>query len=296
MADGRMIERLLGFWRWWWNQITPKKQAVAVWQGGRLSRSGDGALLLRLPEQKIWRRQFDMPRSAKPFLRQIFQNEMDRRTPWRADQVYYHLAAERSGEALSVTLSLLPKQAAEPALVELARQNLVADRLELGTDGPIVALSDGQPVNLGDVQRWPRMALAAALSLAVLSLIGQSLGQLVLEMRLDAVRSQAAATRALAAENVKTLRRLHFPTLRRQEVAPQLALLNGLSQALPDDSWAEEVDVQNGQVDLIGISADPAKLIGLLQNGGFAGAEFKGPTTRAETGGQRFHVSTHAAP
>jgi len=289
---------LLSLWTWWWREIeglSPKKQAVATWQNGRISLAGEtgGSLLLRLPEQKIWQRQFTMPRSAKPFLRQIFQNEMDRRTPWRADQVYFHLGAERQNDELAVTLSLLPKAAVEPALAELARKNLAADRLELKQGGPAVALADGQPVAIEAEGRARRRLVAIIVGAALLSLIGQNLTQLILDQRLDQVRSQAAATRSLAAENAKLARRQHFPSLRRQEVAPQLARLEALSRALPDDSWVEEISLKDGQVELTGISADPARLLGLLQANGFKDAEFKGPTIKAENG-QIFHVSAHA--
>jgi general secretion pathway protein L len=199
---------------------------------------------------------------------------------------------------LTVTLTLLPKTAVKPALQQLAGVGLFADRLELSEKpdpsraGPVVALDDGRPVSGGGAfPLWPAYGLAGLALLALLSLAGLALWQGALEAQLRSARQQAHVTRALAADIAAIRRRQHFPLLKRQDVMPAIAALDALSHALPDDSWAEEVDMAGGRIEVIGVSADAARLLSLLDQGGFTAAEFRAPVTPAEGGGQKYHLA-----
>jgi general secretion pathway protein L len=313
---------IASLWRWWRREMlalvperwrSRREDCLALWRPGEVAlwrRAGGFAtpaeepvadrLVVRLAEQKIWRRQFTLPKSARPFLRQILHNEMDRRTPWRADQVFYDVSAVAHGTALAVTLSLVPKKAVEPAVAELKARGLAADRIELceGADpaatGAVLALADGAPV-IAAGGLWPQRALAALLAAAILSLLGQAAWLTYAEARLAAARQEAAATKRLAAEVALLSRHQHFPTLRRRETPTSLAALDRLARALPDDSWAEEVQFDGGGISVAGVSADPARLLALLQAQGFQSAEFRAPVTRAEGGGQRFQIKARLA-
>lgn len=318
-----IAQRLQQFWHWWLGELTgliparwrPSQETMlALWRPDRLElwRRSDGEtivwrqeridlpLTLRLPESRIWRRSFSLPRSAQPFLRQIFGNEMDRRTPWRADQVYFHLDSARDPEdrsKLKVSLALIPRKALEPALAELARRGWRADRVELcdATDpsetGPLVALQDGRPVSDGAPSHpWAQKLVLGLGALAIISLVGQSLWLAALSAQLQSLRSDVATTRKLANEVTSLERRSHFPRQRQSENASPLALLDAVSHALPDDSWAQEVTLGQGQIEITGRSQDAAKLLALLEQQGFAHAEFRAPVTPAEGGGQKFQL------
>ena len=298
---------LAGLWNWWWREISAmlperlrprQEEQLALWRPGQVAlwrRGPDGALpvkqpsqplVLRLPGHKIWRRHFTLPRKAQPFLRQIFDNEMERRTPWRAEQIYYDLAAERHPEdraSLDVTLTVLPRKSVEPALAAMSAQGLPVDRVELSEDddpalpGPVVAVADGKPVaSAGGGGRRPALILGSLAGLALVSLVVQGIWQAAIEAELRGLRQQSADIRSLAADVAKLQRRQHFPSLRQREAGSVLAVLNGLARALPDDSWAEEVDIADGQVSVTGNSADSSRLLALLQTQGFAAAEFRG--------------------
>lgn len=325
-----MITRLVAAWHWWSDEILgllpgpwrPRQdQLIALWDGDRLAlwrRSGrqatllgpaaaiSGPLTLRLPGFSIWRRRLTLPRQALPFLRQILQNEMDRRTPWRADQVYFHATSEpdRSDRAsLSVTIAVLPKQALEPALAALALQGWQADRVELcDTDdpalaGPVIALADGQPIGArSDGRRWPAAVVLGSTLLALISLVGQTAAMAVLESEASAVGREARSTRTLATDLDRLRRRAHFPSQVKQETLPMIALLDRVSRALPDDSWAQEIDIGGGRIEVIGVSQDAARLLALVEGENFTSAEFRAPITPAEGGGQKFHLKADLPP
>ncbi len=263
---------------------------------------GAAPLLLRLVGQRPWRRQFRLPLAAQPYLSEIFSNEMDSRTPWRAEQIYFHLDAGRDpSDALQlvVTLVALPRVALEPVLRHLADLDLRADRLELSDSvdpaaiGPMVALGDGKMLAAGTAtpSLRPAAMIASLVLLALLSLAAQGVWQQALERKLANARQTANQTLALAGEIEATRRRQNFPLYRKQESIPAAAVLNALAHALPDDSWAEQIDLANDGIEVIGISTDAARLLSLLDQGGFVGAEFRAPVVPQEQGGEKFHLA-----
>jgi general secretion pathway protein L len=321
---GRLVAKLVSVWHWWSDEILgllPRQwrpgqdQVIALWRSDRLElwqRSGKAAiplgpaapitepLILRLPGHSLWRRRLTLPRQALPFLRQILQNEMDRRTPWRADQVYFHASGERDPTdraSLAVTLTVLPKQALEPALAGLALRGWHADRVELSDNddpalaGPIIALGDGQPLGVRPVgRRWPALVAGGLTLAALLSLLGQNAALALLESRVSAATAEARSTRALATELDRLRRHAHFPSQIRAETEPMIALLDRISRALPDDSWAQEIDIGGEKIEVMGISQDAARLLALVERENFTAAEFRAPITPAEGGGQKFYL------
>jgi general secretion pathway protein L len=283
--------RMIGLWLWWYGQM-----AALLPQRWR-TKQPDSLHTLRLPDRRPWRRHFSLPRAAAPFLRQILRNEMDRRTPWQADQVYFTAAAEKSQEAgqLAITLTVLPRRWAEPALAALAARGLQADRIQLEEAGPTLSLADGEPLaEIGNGKK-PALILAAVAAVALLSLIVQAVWVEILDLRLAGARHEAAAARSLANEADALRRRQHFPSFQRDATPSAIAILNRVSRALPDDSWVDEAEIKDRQITLGGISAEPAKLLALLQGAGLSGVEFAAPVTPAQGGGQRFQIRARIA-
>ena len=74
---------------------------------------------------------------------------------------------------------------------------------------------------------------------------------------------------------------------------PAVLALDKLSQALPDDTWLTEMQVNNeGQIRITGISQNVADLVPQIEAAAiFSDAIFFSPTTRLQAGeGDRFHL------
>jgi general secretion pathway protein L len=318
-----MIAKIDLVWRWWcaemllllplaWRQWGD--QWVALWRpDGTMffRRRGSqaevatpppgAALILRLPDQRIWRRQIVLPRNAARFLHQILHNEMERRTPWRADQVYFDAAVppeQNLPDQMAVTLSLLPRERVAAALADLSSQGWTVDRIELldGADaalsGPQVAIEDGRRIGAqGPV--WPGRLVAALLCAALLSIAGQLVLQAVTAEQLASVREQSASIRHLASDIAAMKRRQHYPALRREESQTAIAILDRLARALPDDAWAEQIELAPDGITVGGVAGEPARLLASLQAQGFTDAQFRAPITPAEKGGQKFLLHAH---
>jgi general secretion pathway protein L len=292
---------MIALWRWWYGQMAallPGKReeagrSLAVWRGDRLILDESGEpFTLRLAERQPWRRHFTLPHAARPFLRQILRNEMDRRTPWPADQVYFTAQPGKSAEAgqMAVTLTVLPRRWADPALDAMMVKGLRVERIQLEENGPALSIADGEPVADSGSARRPALILAGVMALALLSLLGQAGTALFLDARLAQARHEAAAARSLAGEIDALRRRQHFPSVRRDELPSAIAVLNRVARTLPDGSWLDELDLKERKLVLGGVSAEPAKLLPLLQGAGFGAVQFAAPVVPAEGGGQHFQI------
>jgi general secretion pathway protein L len=257
-------------------------------------------LILRLADAKPWRRSFELPRGARRFLRQIVTGEMDRRTPWRADQVYFDVGPDPAPAAdgkISVSLTVLPLTSAAPALEAMTRLGLEPVALELvaGGDparrGPIVPLSVTAGRSLARGGRAVS-ALAVVLAAALLSVAAQAAWLGFVDARLAQARQDVRTVRSLAADITRLRRQQDFPHVRRQESPASLTVLNALAQGLPDDSWAEQITLGGGKLTMIGHSADATRLLSLIGTAGpFADPRFDAPVTAAAKGGQNFALS-----
>jgi len=318
-----MKERVAAALHWWREElstllpwISRADPVIALWRSERIEfwqRSAAGAaavdparlppgapLILRLADAKPWRRSFDLPRSGRRFLRQIITGEMDRRTPWRADQVYFHVEPDPAPAAdgkISVSLTVLPLTSAAPALEAMTRLGLEPVGLELVDGGDPVRRGPIVPLSVSAGRRLARggratSALAVLLAVALLSVAGQAAYLGFVEARLAQARQDVRTVRSLAAEITRLRRRQDFPHVRRQESPTSLTVLNALAQGLPDDSWAEQVTLGGGKLSLIGHSADATRLLPLIGAvGPFADPRFDAPVTAAAKGGQNFVLS-----
>ena len=82
-------------------------------------RKRDGVLALWLGESQFLSKQIDLPLAAAENLRQVLSFEMDRHTPFKADQVYFDFRIVRrdvQGNRLTVNLVAAPRNAVDGSL------------------------------------------------------------------------------------------------------------------------------------------------------------------------------------
>ncbi|NCA70797.1 MAG: fimbrial assembly protein, partial [Sphingobacteriia bacterium] len=72
-----------------------------------------------------------------------------------------------------------------------------------------------------------------------------------------------------------------------------LLMLRDLTDLLPDDTWLQTLDYNNGELELRGESAQATALIGMLEQApGFEQVSFRSPVTQVpQTGKERFNIS-----
>jgi general secretion pathway protein L len=233
---------------------------------------------LLLDPAQVLRPQLLVPAGAEPRLREMMAHEIDRQTPFALEQVAYEprvLARDAATRQLRVELVVLP----------LARLQALLERLgplAAGLAGIDVLGADGVPLGVNLLPQSARIARsdrARALNLAlgfgtaaivlaslVLTLGNREDAHAAWQERVDAAQKQAHEARVLRSELRSSVRAANFLAKQRARQPTQLEVLADLTRRLPDDTWLEKVEINNGNVVLIGQSDHASALVGLLQD------------------------------
>ncbi len=232
---------------------------------------------LLLPGGQVLRRQIPLPAAATERLREVVAHELDRQTPFRADQVAYDcrvLSVDAASKIAQVELLVLPKDKLEAALAPLgalsARLSGVdardAESRPLGCN--LLPPERRQPIDRR--QLWMTLGLAAIALVALLFALNQTLDNrhnavVHLEAEVAARHAQARLVGALAKQLEEASGGANFLVQARAAKPPMLAVLADVSARIPDNTWLERFSEQEGQIYLTGLSSDAAGLVAKLQ-------------------------------
>jgi general secretion pathway protein L len=263
--------------------------------------------VLCIPPERVLQRNLTLPVAAEENLRQVLAFEMDRQTPFKADQIYFDsrvTGRDASGRNLLVELVLLPRPQLDQELATLPPGATALDGVDAWRGEPGGAR---RQINLLPQERRARrrdMRLPLNLGLAALAII-----LLVVNMD-ESLANRAAAVEAMRAEvdkantdarQVAALRKTlsdsiagaNFLSDKKRNSPLTDALLDDLTRRLPEDTYLERLQVENGQVQLQGQAKEAAKLIALLSTSSCLGdPRLQGqiqPDPR--TGKERFQIT-----
>jgi len=255
-------------------------------------------------------RSLDFPRQAVDFLDGMIRTQIDRLTPWTADDVVFGWSPPSAipNERVQLTLAATSKQEIQP-LVQLATGVAAAsiagyaEHPAAGGAPEKIKVFD-QPLRgavgwSADVPRILRVVLlsaglAAAASLMVAAYIGSALDSEQQQLT-HRISQRRAALRLNPGAGGSALGLL---AKRKQTTASSVVVLEALSQALPDSTYVTELRIEGDKVQVVGMTQDAPSLIRLLEKSPqFARATFFAPTTRAQNDpGERFHIEAHITP
>jgi general secretion pathway protein L len=262
------------------------------------------AVIFALPAERVLRRQLTLPAAAEENLRQVLGFELDRQTPFKADQVYYDARVavrDPATRQIVVDLTLAPRGSVDAGLAQLEAAGVPLDGLD--------ALIDGRPLgfNLLPAQRraprrklWLHIALAlGAVALGLLFLVmGQSVTNR--EAALERLRAETESSQT-EARSVAELRRLlkdaidgaNFLAERKRDRPANIDVLLDTTQRLPNDTWLQRFSINGEQVQLQGQSREAAGLITVLQKSPYLeGPALQGAITPdARTGKEQFLIA-----
>lgn len=260
-----------------------------------------------IPPGRVLSRLLSLPAAAEENLRQVLAFEMDRQTPFKADQVYFDsrvLGHDASGRSARVELVLIPREQLDQELGVLPGGATELDGVDTWRDGRGAAR---RQVNLLPPERRARrrnlrLPLNAGLAALALVLLFVNM-DLSLANRAAAVELMRAEVEqaADAARQVSTLRQTlvdsiagaNFLTERKRKGPLMVGLINDLTTRIPLDTYLERLQIESDQVQLQGQAEEASKLIALLGaspclgNPGFQGQV----QPDARTGKDRFQIN-----
>jgi general secretion pathway protein L len=280
----------------------------------RRARRRTSRITLRLAPGMGLRKALDLPLAAENDLDQLLRFEMDRLTPFRAeDVVFARRVLERDPERqrMRVELQVAPRAVVEQALAVAADCRVRPSRVELARlalPGADSEPDTGPALNLlpAESETAPPSRLNRWLALLALALLAAALAIPLQQQRLSAadLERQVAVAKAAAQQSVQLRDRLdqldanvRFLSDEKRRVPMLTHVLAELTRVIPDQAYVEQLDVRDGELNLRGLATTPSDLIALLdQSPLFEKPEFRSPVTQdARLGLERFQLSAKVA-
>jgi general secretion pathway protein L len=293
MSDGGLRTRL---------QVGPE-------QAAELERSlarGDDTRprwLLLAPGQ-VLRRRLTLPLAAAPRLRELLSHEVDRQTPFRADQVAFDsrvLERDAATGRLEVELVVVALASLDSAVSRIGPLGGSLSGVDVETDTRPLGVNLLPPARRSqnhDRMRWLHLGLVAVIVGGAWFTLWQSLEnrrEAVAELRVQVEQRQLEARRVAALRDQLDAASggASFLASIRQSRPRALEVIDDISRRLPDGTWLERLTINQGRVVLQGLSNEASGTIAWLQESpylrepAFSGAVQPDP----RSGAQRFTLT-----
>jgi len=258
-------------------------------------------VILRLPRTDVLEKTVDLPLAAQSELDQVLEFEMDRQTPFNAEELYWdHRVAsiDRQHGRVTVRLAMVLRRDVDPFLAMLKRVGIVPSRVEaLGdlTATPLISLEGGRSHQQPRRLVWVTAIACALLALAAAAtpFVRQSLALASLDGEIAAARSAAADAEKLRQEIDQLAGNAAFIAGERSKAARPLDVLAAVTRLLPDDTYLTGLELRQKKLTLTGRSAAAAPLISALAaDPFFHNPVFPAPVTRLESAqGEVFSIT-----
>ena len=266
----------------------------------------NGVVTLELKEVVV--RRIQVPAPAREFLPGIVRNQIDRLSPWRANETVYGFDSALNRDdpgTLDVCILMQSRAVIDAARDQVATTGVVVNRI-VASDPPLVGpialwsqLSQASEASL----RRARWLLGAAIAGMLLLSLGVSAWALhsaaSLQEQVDAARARERQVQAaLTPQAVRSLPPAQRAWVLKQTSPAAVLVLEALSRALPDQAYLTELALENGVVRLTGFANDaPSLLVPLERSGFFGDVHFFAQTTRNTEGAQFvFHIQARVEP
>lgn len=246
-------------------------------------------------------RDVTLPLAAEGQEARVLGYEMDRLTPFRAEDLFWDwepLRRDKAQGRLHLRLWLLPRAPLQPVLETLAPIGLAPDLLEAAGSGGVARLIRLRRPT-ASARRGARVAAGACAVLAAAAVavpfVRQSLDAAAVERRIAALRAPVAEVAALRRREAAGG---DVAVAERQRLGDAIAVLVAVTRALPDDTYLTEFSLRARRLRLAGQSGAAAALIKLLGSAPhLRNPAFAAPVTRSDTGrGDVFAIEAELAP
>ena len=284
---------------------------------GVLERAGETRARARLclSRDEALVRRVSMPAATEENLAQVIGFEMDRLTPFRAEEVYFDqrvLSRDPAAGQVEVQLAVARRDLVDARVARLRDLGVsvqgVAVRGDSGHGAGVLDLlpSAQRGERESANERFAKRALAAlvAVLLAVaLVLPAWQKRESIIAMHptITKAKQEAEATDALARTLERQVADYNFVQGKRHG-APALAYLEDVSRLLPDNTWVQQFELRvagkSREVQITGETTSSSKLIEILEQSTLLqNAAPRGTVTRgAQPGTERFMIAAEARP
>ena len=271
--------------------------------GGALTAGRSLRLFLKIPPNLLLQRDCNLPLAAEADLARVLVYEMDRITPFSADDLFWTwrlLRRDRAHERLLLRVFLVHKAMLLPLLNQLREARLSPDLLVAQSDGgewQFVPLQH-HAASQGQRRRWSRLAfgICAVLLVAVVAtpLVQNSRAIAAANARIDGLRPAIGKVEALRQRLAVDTDSSNILAAEFAKAGDPLQAIAALTDIIPDDAWLATLTLRQRVLIFSGQSNRAARLISALSaDPGFRNPSFVTPVTRADsTGAELFTIRT----
>lgn len=245
---------------------------------------------LVLPEAMILRKTLSMPLATEGGLRQALAFEMDRHTPFKANDIHFDyriVGRDKDKGVLTLDLAVVPQAQMDAQVESLSLRGLAPSGVDVELDGKPAGMNL-LPLEARHRVSNRRTRMNALLAVVVLLLLAVVMAQSLWlrQAQIDNVQASIEEVRieARRVQNIRTQiedasEAAGFMQTRRAGNRPTLKVIAEVTRILPDDTYLDRMRVWDGNVQIQGKSDNAQQLIELVNLSPlFEGAGFRGST------------------
>ncbi len=282
----------------------------ALARGGRRAGDAGARVIVALTSAQVLRKTLTYPAAVQENLAQVLGYELDRHTPFKADELYYDavvVARDAARSEIRVELVAALKSVVDQLRRQAAAWGCTVVAVTPGEPQAGMALTAAPRINLlpeserversawRSWQTWVPIGLAGALALAaiIVPLVQKRDAAIELLHASEQARVQAAASDALRQQLERSIDDYNFVLARKYAFPSALQLLQDVTRLLPDDTWLTVLEMKSvpkgkephREIMLKGESGNAGRLVSLLEDSNlFEQAAPRSPTTKIQPG------------
>ena len=262
---------------------------------------------LVLQSSRFLFRPLELPKRAAEYLEGIVRSQIDRLTPWTANEAVFSWTppTDAPNDRINLMIAATARSMIAPYLSAISSLNaasivVTTTQLNPHAETPPIRFPEQRTRSAVNVRRIRMILMAtfllsglsAAAAIGISAIASDNLSAEQQEL-LRKISARKAAMRNLSEGSV-----LQALEKRKQTTPSSVIALEALSALLPDDTYVTEFRIDGEKLQIVGMTSDAPSLIGLIeQSPHFAHATFFAPTTRSPgTTKEQFHIELHINP
>ena len=276
-------------------------------------RLAKARVIIRLTSEDAIQKELGFPAAAKENLYQVVAYELDRYTPFKAEQVYFAvkvLEGVNEPGQIRVMLILTTREILDAIYEDVKAMGLspiFADCEGLANDLDYLnyaynLLPEKLRQKTANMPRLIHAALITLTGLLLVAAIGLPLWfeyqtDNVLQLKADALEKDAKKVKALQSEIDAVIDESRQLIKEKAATPEMIVILNALSALIKDDTWLSYLQYSDGHLQIQGESPAASTLIAVLEDSElFVNARFASPVTQDSISKlERFQITVDVA-
>ena len=270
------------------------------------SESGKVSLRINIDENIVLTRVITLPANTEENLYEVIQYEMDRYTPFSADEIYFDYKLEEripEKNIIRVRLIVVKKEILDPVYKIIESSGLVLESIDVvNQETSDIRIHDVQFLRVLVGKRYNQKSSIKNLSfiaagllvlVAITPLVFNHIKIYQLSKELKKLEPTVVEVRKLQDEYQEVLDNVGYLMKIKEKNSSTIELLNLLTQVLPDHTHVQRMSLEGGVLSLQGLSASASELIPVIDEVGlFEDIRFAAPVTQSRTdNSERFSIT-----